>query len=72
MDKHAYMLIVHKLDCTFQTLLMLLDDKRNDIFIHVDKKTGEFDEEIFKSSINYANIIFVKDRINVNWGGIHR
>ena len=39
MEKHAFLIIAHKLDFTLSTLLSLLDDKRNDIFIHIDKKT---------------------------------
>ena len=40
--KHAYLVIAHKNDYTFQTLLNLIDDERNDIFIHMDKKNAKY------------------------------
>ena len=34
MDKHAYLIIAHQCDDTYRTLLKMLDDPRNDIYIH--------------------------------------
>jgi len=36
--KHAYMIIAHTNFEQLQTLLDLLDDERNDIYLHIDKK----------------------------------
>lgn len=69
MEKHAFLIIAHKLDFTLSTLLSLLDDKRNDIFIHIDKKTSEVDEATIKSKVTNAGITFVKKRSSVTWMG---
>lgn len=43
--KQAYLIIAHKDDLVFRTLLKLLDDSRNDIFIHMDLKNVNYDEQ---------------------------
>ena len=37
-DKFAYLVMAHKADYTFQKLLSAIDDVRNDIYLHIDKK----------------------------------
>ncbi len=38
MGKHAYLIMAHnQWECLFE-LLKALDDPRNDIFLHIDKK----------------------------------
>ncbi len=68
MQKHAYLIIAHKADLTFHTLLKMLDDKRNDIFIHMDKKTSKYDINEITALIKQSNVYHV-DRLNVTWGG---
>ena len=48
-----------------QLLINALDDKRNDIVIHIDKKSDMSPDQFY---CNHANMIFI-DRIEVNWGG---
>lgn len=48
--KQAYLIIAHKDDLTFRTLISMLDNENNDIFIHMDKKSKNYDEE----SIEYS------------------
>ena len=73
MNRHAYMIIVHDEFELLYILCSLLDDERNDIYIHVDKKVPVSDYESIKNSLSRSiiksNIIFVEDRINVSWGG---
>ena len=38
MKRHAYLILAHKFDYVFCSLLKMIDDERNDIFIHMDKK----------------------------------
>ena len=38
--KHAYIILAHKDDYTFYSLLKMLDHEKNDIFIHMDAKTN--------------------------------
>ena len=40
MGKHAYCIITHGDPYCLNVLTHLLDDSRNDIFIHVDKKVN--------------------------------
>jgi len=66
--KHAYLIIAHKNDYTFNTLLNLLDDERNDIFIHMDKKNTEYQFDKIAKNVKKSNIYEVICRSNVVWG----
>ena len=66
--KHAYLVIAHKNDYTFQTLLNLIDDERNDIFIHMDKKNAKYRFEDVAKQIKKSRIYQVEDRNDVVWG----
>lgn len=68
MDRHAYLIMCHNGDATLQYLLKSIDDRRNDIYIHVDKKTKNFEFEKVQNSVKYSKIYFTT-RINVSWGG---
>ena len=67
MDKHAYLIIAHRCDDTFKTLLKMLDDSRNDIYIHMDKKNTQY-EESYSSFVVNSKVIHTI-RTNVTWGG---
>ena len=67
MNKHAYLIMIHNDFYIFQRLIKLLDDKRNDIYVHVDKKVKKFDFQKYKDMIKKSNIYYTK-RINVKWG----
>lgn len=67
-DKQAYLIMAHKDDMTFRTLLRMLDDPRNDIFIHMDKKTDGYNSSEIEKLLKHSSVIHV-DRINVTWGG---
>lgn len=64
--KHAYLIIAHNNFTQLQLLLNLLDDERNDIYLHVDKKAASFSPSDVK--VSKSQLVFV-DRINVIWGG---
>ena len=66
--KHAYLIIAHKNDYTFQTLLNLIDDERNDIFIHMDKKNEQYRFNESAKQIKKSKIYQVEDRNDVVWG----
>ena len=68
MKKHAYLILVHNEPSIFETLISLLDDERNDIFVHVDKKTDI--TQFQKIQSHYSNLIFIQERIDVRWGDI--
>ena len=68
MDKHAYLIMAHNNFGILEKLLMLLDDQRNDIYIHVDKKVKDFDFHYFSYICKNATVVFMKKRIDVRWG----
>lgn len=67
-NKHAYLIIAHKDDLTFRTLVRMLDDIRNDIFIHMDSKNTQYDIETTEKLVKYSKV-YHSERSNVTWGG---
>ncbi len=68
MKKHAYLILVHGDLFVFKYLMMLLDDVRNDIFVHVDKKVN-IDNFIEQIPINpKSEIYFLNEREDISWG----
>ena len=67
--KQAYLIIAHKDDLTFRILISMLDNENNDIFIHMDKKSKNYDEESIEKMAK-KSIIYHTERSNVAWGGI--
>ncbi len=66
-NRHAYLIMAHNDFYVLEKLLLLLDDERNDIYIHIDNKVKNFDFDYFQNLIQKSNIFFT-DRINVYWG----
>ncbi|MCI1647451.1 MAG: glycosyl transferase [Bacteroides sp.] len=64
--KHAYLIIAHHEFEVLQKLVLCLDDCRNDIFIHFDKKV----EHLPVITTEYAHLFILAHRINVHWGNI--
>ena len=68
MAKHAYLIIAHKNDKTFKTLIELLDHKDNDIFVHMDLKLADYDE-LETEKIAKKSKIYHAERTSVQWAG---
>ncbi len=68
MDKHAYLIMAHNDFVLLSKLLKLLDDKRNDIYLHVDKKAHDYDAAVMNNILQYATLTHIS-RENVAWGG---
>jgi len=66
-QKHAYLIAAHNNFYNLEKLILLLDDKRNDIYIHVDKKVKSFDFARF-STLATKSSVFFTPRIKVYWG----
>ncbi|HBQ46771.1 MAG TPA: glycosyl transferase [Ruminococcaceae bacterium] len=49
-------------------LINYLDDERNDIYLHIDRKSTELRPEDFRSITRSANL-FLTERLSVHWGG---
>lgn len=64
---HAYLIMAHNQFELLNKLLRALDDSRNDIYIHIDKKSGEINQEQIKKGVVHSNVYFV-NRQNVVWG----
>lgn len=67
MHKHAYLIIAHNNFEILEKTLKILDDKKNDFYIHIDKKVKNFNFEKIKNIVKKSKIIFV-ERTNVKWG----
>lgn len=67
MGRHAYLIMAHHQWSLLKTLISLLDDKRNDIYIHVDKKADEVPFTEIKNAAKISKLVFV-DRISVDRG----
>lgn len=61
--KHAYLIIAHSQFNILQNLLSLLDDERNDIFIHFDRKVKTIPHLHLKRS----ELIVLEDRVDIRW-----
>lgn len=67
-NKHAYLIMAHNQFDILKKQLLMLDDERNDFFIHIDAKSKDFDREDIASCIKKGRIHFTK-QISVMWGG---
>lgn len=65
-EKHAFLIMAHTNFSQLQTLIRLLDDPRNDIYLHVDKRAKTYRPDRIK--VDHAGLVLI-DRIRVNWGG---
>ena len=65
--KHAYLILAHNNYYCLEKLLRLIDDARNDIYIHVDSKSKDFRAERIKKTVKKSSLYFTR-RINVGWG----
>ena len=69
MQKHAYLIMAHANFEQLGMLLTCLDHPRNDIYLHIDKRsTGKFRPEALTANITHSPVHFV-DPISVSWGG---
>lgn len=66
--KHAFMIMAYNNWNQLKTLIELLDDPRNSIFVHIDAKSQDFNPSLFENAANYATLQFVP-RIDITWGG---
>lgn len=69
MDKHAYCIMAHNNWAQLQMLIDCLDDKRNDIFLHIDKKS--LTDFCSYGGVNSHNAgLFFCNNFDVVWGDI--
>lgn len=66
MKKHAYLILAHNEFPVLQRLISALDDCRNDIFIHFDKKILSFPA----LKTQNAKLHLLTNRVDVRWGDV--
>lgn len=65
--KFAYLIMAHNEPVIFDRLVNLLDDERNDIFVHVDSRS---EIDLFTDvKPSKSKIYFMPQRRPVYWGG---
>lgn len=67
MNKHAYLIMAHNQFEILEKLMRLLDNERNDIYIHIDKKSKNFHKEDFTNICQNSHVYWV-NRMATYWG----
>ena len=62
--KHAYLIIAHHEPEILRLLVNALDDDRNDIYIHFDKKY----QVPPNLEVQHSSLFILEKRIDVRWG----
>lgn len=68
--KHAFLIIAHDNYPVLETLLYMLDDSRNDVYLHIDKRSKDLYERVSAFRMKEAGFCLLSDRMEVYWGGI--
>lgn len=63
--KHAYLIIAHTDYNLLQQLVQQLDDARNDLYIHIDRK-ADFDGKKIRTC--HSGLYVLPQRISASWG----
>lgn len=63
---HAWLIIAHNEFEILQMLISALDDVRNDLYVHIDKKVKSLPTLTTKKS----RLFILKDRMDVRWGAL--
>lgn len=67
-QKHAYLIMTHADEYLLKVLISMLDDKRNDIYLHVDSKWETFSPSSL--STQEAGLFILPNRLDGRWGDI--
>ena len=64
--KHAYLILAHNEPALLSLLVERLDDVRNDIYIHFDRKLAELPQ----LQTQHAGLFILTDRVDVRWADV--
>mgnify|MGYP001737990037 CR=1 FL=1 len=64
--KHAYLILAHNEPELLSLLVERLDDVRNDIYIHFDRKLSILPD----IKTQHAGLYILKDRVDVRWADV--
>lgn len=67
-ERHAYLIMCHNNFKHLLRLVISLDDEKNDIYIHIDKRADNCPFESIENSVQKSHLFWVKQQ-RVNWGG---
>ena len=70
MKRHAYLILAHHRFGQLRKLVELLDDERNDIFVHIDRKAAAFNQAEWEGVCCRSGLHFLDNRLDVRWGGV--
>ena len=68
LGRHAYLIMCHTNFDQLKILLDLLDDERNDLYLHIDKKAAGYSTDEIKQTVKKSNLFFITP-MNASWGG---
>lgn len=68
-QKHAYLLETHQYSKVLETLVRMIDDERNDIYVHIDKKVRNPYSHLIAQHVRKSELYFVKN-VKVYWGHV--
>lgn len=69
LDKHAFLILAHRCDKTLGTLLRMLDDERNDVFLQLDAKCADYEPAAFAQLFEHAAFYSIPRR-KITWGDL--
>ena len=64
--KHAYLILAHNGFELLQILVSCLDDPRNDLYVHIDRKV----QTLPSLQVAKAGLFMLEDRVDVRWGDV--
>ncbi|TKD59103.1 beta-1,6-N-acetylglucosaminyltransferase [Flavobacterium sp. ASW18X] len=67
-NRHAYLVMAHNEPELLTKLLQVLDDERNDVFIHLDQKFDAISEDDLRELLKFSKLYFI-DRKPIYWSG---
>lgn len=68
--KHAFLIIAHNEYPILEVLLSMLDDERNDIYLHIDKRAVALYQKIKGFKTRKAGFYLIEKSIKVYWRDI--
>ncbi|MGB4660692.1 MAG: beta-1,6-N-acetylglucosaminyltransferase [Mobilitalea sp.] len=65
--KHAFLIAAHNNWDLLVKIIRILDNERNDIYIHINKNVNDFDFEYFRTLPTHSNVYYI-ERFVIEWG----
>lgn len=66
--RHAFLVMAYSNWNLLERLMMMLDDDKNHIYLHIDLKSSDFNEDRFKNILHNAKVTFIP-REKIYWAG---